>query len=308
MENAAVGYGDAPILSRLSLSIAEDDRIGLLGSNGNGKSTFAKLLGGRLAPMAGRITRASKLEVGFFAQHQVDELELNGTPYSHVAEKMRGHPESKIRGRAALIGFSGARAETRIADLSGGEKARLLMGLATFDGPQLIILDEPTNHLDMDAREALVEALNDYAGAVVIVSPDRHLLELTADRLVLVGMGTATEFTGSLDDYRDLVLSEAEAAADTGAPKRATRKDARRLAAQGRERTQPLRDAIRKAEAAIARLTAERDAIDDALVTPAAGAVAELLRSRADLERRLAAAEASWLAAGEALERAEADV
>ena len=165
MEKVSAGYGDRVVLSRLDLTLSNDDRVGLLGANGNGKSTFAKLVGGRLPPMAGKMVRANKLEAGFFAQHQIDDLEPGGTPYTHVASGMRGEPESKIRGRAALIGFSGARADTRIESLSGGEKARLLMGLATFDGPQLLILDEPTNHLDIDSRAELIEAINDYEGA-----------------------------------------------------------------------------------------------------------------------------------------------
>ncbi len=164
MEKVSAGYGDRVVLSRLDLTLSNDDRVGLLGANGNGKSTFAKLIGGRLPPMGGKMVRAEKLEAGFFAQHQVDDLEPGGTPYSHVAERMRGEPESKIRGRAALIGFSGGRADTKIEALSGGEKARLLMGLATFDGPQLLILDEPTNHLDIDSRAELIEAINDLRG------------------------------------------------------------------------------------------------------------------------------------------------
>ena len=154
------------------------------------------------------MVRANKLEVGFFAQHQVDDLEPGGTPYTHVAERMRGEPESKIRGRAAMIGFSGARADTRVEALSGGEKARLLMGLATFDGPQLLILDEPTNHLDIDSRAELIEAINDYEGACILVSHDRRLLEACVDRLWLVANGTVKPFDGDLADYGRFVLGQ----------------------------------------------------------------------------------------------------
>ena len=158
--------------------------------------------------MSGKMVRANKLDVGFFAQHQVDDLEPGGTPYSHVAERMRGETETKIRGRVAMIGFSGGRADTKIEALSGGEKARLLMGLATFDGPQLLILDEPTNHLDIDSRAELIEAINDYEGACILVSHDRRLLEACVDRLWLVANGTVTSFDGDLADYTRFVLGQ----------------------------------------------------------------------------------------------------
>ena len=161
MEKVSAGYGERVVLSKLDLTLANDDRIGLIGSNGNGKSTFAKLIGGRLPAMSGKMTRAAKMDVGFFAQHQVDDLDESGTPYTHVAERMPGEPTAKVRARVAQIGFSGGRADTSIGLLSGGEKARLLMGLATFDAPQLLILDEPTNHLDIDSRAELIDAIND---------------------------------------------------------------------------------------------------------------------------------------------------
>ncbi|HRY03466.1 MAG TPA: ABC-F family ATP-binding cassette domain-containing protein, partial [Beijerinckiaceae bacterium] len=206
MERGSVGYDERVVLSRLNLSLSNDDRIGLLGANGNGKSTFAKLLAGRLQPMGGDIVRATKLEVGFFAQHQVDDLDLSDTPYRAVARLMPDAPESRVRARAAQMGFSGERADTKVDQLSGGEKARLLMGLSTFHGPHLIILDEPTNHLDIDSRAALIEAINDYTGAVVLVSHDRYLLEACADRLWLVADGAVKEFDGDIDDYTKLVL------------------------------------------------------------------------------------------------------
>src|SRR5271156_5658414 len=181
-----------------------------LGQSGNENPPFARRTGGGLEPMAGRMTRASKLQVGYFAQHQIDELEPGGSVYDHVAERMRGQPESKIRGRAAMIGFSGARAATRIEALSGGEKARLMMGLAAFDGPQLLILDEPTNHLDIDSRGELIEAINDYEGACILVSHDRRLLEATVDRLWLPANATVKPFDGDLADYSRFVLSGAE--------------------------------------------------------------------------------------------------
>ena len=309
LEAAAVGYVPGkPVLSRMTLRIDPDDRIALLGRNGSGKTTLARLFARELPAMAGSVTASGRLRVGYFSQHQVEELEPEDTPLQHMKRVLSAATPEAVRAQLARFGFSGDKATIAVKHLSGGERARLALALLTRDAPHLIILDEPTNHLDLDAREALVDALNDYAGAVVIVSHDRHLLELTADRLVLVAKGTATEFTGSLDDYRDLVLSDGspDDTSVAGAPNRATRKDARRLAAQGRERMQPLRDAIKEAEAEIAHLTARRSVIDRALLNPADDAIGEMLRTRADVERQLDAAEARWLAASEALERAEA--
>jgi len=302
MERVSVGYGDRVVLSKLDLTLSNDDRIGLLGSNGNGKSTFAKLLGGRLEPMSGKITRASKLEVGFFAQHQVDDLEPGGTPYSHVAERMRGSPESKIRGRAALIGFSGARAETKIAALSGGEKARLLMGLATFDGPQLIILDEPTNHLDIDSRAELMEAINAYEGACILVSHDRRLLEACVDRLWLVADGTVRSFDGDVADYSRFVLGKGAPAERPKKPEAAPAPLAPpREAPKPRRDLGPLRKEILAAEQKMHRFQDLLRRIDEALAKSPDTAgnsakVVDLALKRAELERALLATEEVWLA------------
>jgi ATP-binding cassette subfamily F protein 3 len=302
MERVSVGYGERTVLAKLDLTLSNDDRIGLLGSNGNGKSTFAKLLGGRLDPMSGRITRASKLEVGFFAQHQVDDLELNGTPYSHVAERMRGMPESKIRGRTALIGFSGARADTKISALSGGEKARLLMGLATFDGPQLIILDEPTNHLDIDSRAELIEAINEYEGACILVSHDRRLLEACVDRLWLVADGTVRPFDGDVADYSRFVLGKS-------APKESRRQEPeapkpvaeRSAPVRSRRDLGPLRKEIVATEQKMHRFQDLLRRIDEALAKSGDTAnnsakVIDLAQKRGEVERALIAAEEAWLA------------
>ena len=242
MEKVSAGYDGRAVLARIDLTLADDDRIGLLGSNGNGKSTFAKLIAGRLPPMAGKMTRASKLEVGYFAQHQIDELEPGGSVYDHVAERMRGEGVSKIRGRAAMIGFSGARADTRVESLSGGEKARLMMALAAFDGPQLLILDEPTNHLDIDSRGELIEAINDYEGACILVSHDRRLLEACVDRLWLTANGTVKPFDGDLADYGRFVLGS----------------DARPAEARRRERFAPAARPRREPGAAQARASGAR--------------------------------------------------
>src|ERR1700754_4640182 len=208
VDEVSVGYETKkPVLNRVTLRIDTDDRIALLGSNGNGKSTLVKLLAGKLPPFSGRVTRAEKLSVGYFAQHQVDELNLDGSPYDHVRKLMTDAPESKVRGRVGAIGFSGKAGDTLVRSLSGGEKARLLLGLATFFGPNMIILDEPTHHLDIDSRAALAEAINEFPGAVIMVSHDRYLIEACADRLWIVADRTVTNYDGDLDEYRRLVLS-----------------------------------------------------------------------------------------------------
>src|ERR1700741_440551 len=208
LDNISVGYEPGKsVLNRVTLRIDTDDRIALLGANGNGKSTLVKLIANKLAPFSGQVTRADKLSVGYFAQHQVDELDSEGSTYDHIRRLMGDAPESKIRARAGAIGFSGKAADTLVRSLSGGEKARLLLGLATFSAPNMIILDEPTNHLDIDSRAALAEAINDFPGAVIMVSHDRFLIEACADRLWVVADQVVSNFDGDLDDYRRLVLS-----------------------------------------------------------------------------------------------------
>ncbi len=315
MEGASVGYGEKPILTRLSLSISNDDRIGLLGSNGNGKSTFAKLIAGRLDAMSGAVRRSSKLDVGFFAQHQVDDLAPGGTPYSHVAELMRDGTEAKIRARCAQMGFPNVKADTRVSELSGGEKARLLMGLATFTGPHLLILDEPTNHLDIDSRAALIEALNDYQGAVILVSHDRYLLEACADRLWLVADGTVKTFDGDMDEYRRFVLDQARAESrKNGRPgdeeeSKETLAAQRQNNAKTRRETAPLRKKIEAVEARMAKFAGLITKVDDMLAHPDAYAkdpakATQLATQRAELVRALAGAEEEWLALSEELEAA----
>src|ERR1700744_2053687 len=193
VDEVSVGYDPKkPVLNRVTLRIDADDRIALLGSNGNGKSTLVKLLAGRLKPFSGATTRAEKLAIAYFAQHQLDELNEDASTYDHVRKLMPEAPESKVRGRAGGIGFSGKAADTPVKNLSGGEKARLLLGLATFFGPNMIILDEPTNHLDIDSRAALAEAINEFPGAVIMVSHDRYLIEACADQLWVVADRTVT--------------------------------------------------------------------------------------------------------------------
>jgi ATP-binding cassette subfamily F protein 3 len=297
MEKVSAGYGERIVLSRLDLTLSNDDRVGLLGANGNGKSTFAKLVGGRLAPMSGKMVRANKLDVGFFAQHQVDELDADGTPYSHVAERMRGAAEAKIRGRTALIGFSGPRADTPIGRLSGGEKARLLMGLATFEGPQLLILDEPTNHLDIDSRAELIEAINEYEGACILVSHDRRLLESCVDRLWLVANGTVKPFDGDVADYKSFVLGQGAPPANV---KRSALAPARgESPRRGRDAT-PLKREIAALEERLNRFQDLLARVDQALgeasrVGDHPKKIADLANKRAELERALQTTEEAWL-------------
>jgi ATP-binding cassette subfamily F protein 3 len=207
MDMAAVGYeADKPILRRLNVRIDPDDRVALLGRNGNGKTTLARLLAAQLPPMEGELHAPSKLKVGYFTQYQVEELDGADTPLEHMTRAMQGASPGAVRAQLGRFGFSGPRATQKVAALSGGERARLALALITREAPHLLILDEPTNHLDVDTREALVQALNGFGGAVVLVSHDRHMLELAADRLLLVDGGTAKEFSGSLDDYTDFIL------------------------------------------------------------------------------------------------------
>jgi ATP-binding cassette subfamily F protein 3 len=311
-DDVDVGYEPGrPVLSGLSLRIDNDDRIALLGANGNGKSTLVKLLAGRLPPEHGTVTRASGLKVAYFAQHQLDELDLDASPYDHVRRLMPDAPEAKVRARVGAIGFSGLAGDTKVEKLSGGEKARLLLGLASFTAPHLLILDEPTNHLDIDSRAALIEAINEFPGAVILVSHDRYLLEACADRLWLVQGGTVKPFDGDLDDYRRRVLSDSST--DTRPPtKAAPRLDpvaARRAAADKRTETAPLRKRVTKAEAELAQLTRQLQRLDETLAAgdlfardPARAA--ELSKTRANVVDAIAKTEEEWLIASEALQTA----
>ncbi len=313
IEGAAVGYGETVILDRLNLSVLPDDRIALLGSNGNGKSTFCKLIGGRLAPMKGTMRAPSKMKVAYFAQHQLDELRLQASVFDHVAEKMPGAAVAVIRSRAARFGFSGGRADAAVSTLSGGEKARLLMGLAAIDAPDLLILDEPTNHLDIDSRTALMEAINDYSGAVMLVSHDRFLIEACADRLWLVAGGAVKPFNGDMDDYRDFVL-----AGDTTPTKRGsdtaqapTRTDERRAAAEKRVALAPLRKKLEALEARMKKLSDVIAKVDAALgdgtaFLKDATKASELARMRADAANALEKAEEEWLEISSEIESAGA--
>ncbi|QIP10212.1 ABC-F family ATP-binding cassette domain-containing protein [Bradyrhizobium symbiodeficiens] len=300
VDNVSVGYDPAnAVLNRVTLRIDNDDRIALLGSNGNGKSTLVKLLAGRLAPFSGKVTRADKLSIAYFAQHQLDELNEDGSAYDHVRKLMGGDaPEAKVRARAGAIGFSGKAADTKVSKLSGGEKARLLLGLATFFGPNMIILDEPTNHLDIDSRAALAEAINEFPGAVIMVSHDRYLIEACADQLWIVADRTVTNYDGDLDEYRRLVLS-----ARNGEPAPRERSVASEKPQRARSDNRgSLKKRITEAEAEIARVGAIIAKIDTALSLPDIFTrdpkqAAQLSKARANAADALARAEEQWLEA-----------
>ncbi len=314
LDDVSVGYEPGrPVLRDLSLRIDNDDRIALLGANGNGKSTLVKLLSGRLKPMDGKITRADRLGIAYFAQHQLDELHEGQSVYDHVRKLMPDAPEAKVRSRAGAIGFSGNMANTAVEKLSGGEKSRLMLGLATFGGPHLVILDEPTNHLDIDSRAALIEAINDYPGAVILVSHDRYLLEACVDRLWSVEGGTVNPYDGDLDDYRRLILSDrrrgenADGSMEAGGP-RAGRAETRRASAQKRADVASMRKRMTAAEAATRNLTAEIEKLDATLAggtlfSSDPARAGRLAKARAEAVAKLNAAEEEWLAASEAYEQ-----
>jgi ATP-binding cassette, subfamily F, member 3 len=317
LDEVSVGYvAGEPVLRRLTLRVDSDDRIALLGPNGNGKSTFAKLIAGRLKPQAGQVVRAERLQVGYFAQHQLDELDGSGSPYTHMRRLMADAPEARVRANLGRFGFSGEAADTQVGQLSGGEKARLLLGLATFSGPHLVILDEPTNHLDIDARAALVAAINAYTGAVILVSHDRYLLDACAERLWLVAGGGITQFEGDLDDYRREVLAgrhnqEQIAPRTPAAGAQVSRSERRRIAAERRIELAPLRARIAAAEAEMARLSRELERIDSALAAPDLFArdparAAAHAKARSEAAAALARSEEEWLTASAAYESADA--
>jgi ATP-binding cassette subfamily F protein 3 len=297
------------VLSRLDLRIDPDDRVALLGRNGNGKTTLARLLAGQLKPMAGSIVASGKLQVGYFAQHQIEELSPDDTPLQHMQRLLPDASPGAVRAQLGRFGFSGDKANVAVRALSGGERARLSLALITREAPHILILDEPTNHLDLEARDALVEALAEFGGAVVVVSHDRHLLGLIADRLLLIDDGTATSFDGSLDDYRDLVLGSGQAVgADGQKSAKPDRKLDRRQSAAARERHQALRKQASLAEAEVNRLWQRRAEIDQLLAAPGNGgpSASELMKTRAEVERNLASAEHRWLEASEAADRVRA--
>ncbi len=297
LEHAAVGYGDAPpVLAKLNLRIDADDRIALLGRNGNGKTTLARLLAAQLAPADGGMMAPGKMKVGYFTQYQVEELASDETPLALMTRAMDGKTPGAVRAQLGRFGFSGARAEQRVEKLSGGERARLALAIITRDAPHLLILDEPTNHLDVDAREALIQALNGYSGAVILISHDRHMVELTADRLILVDNGTAREYAGSMEDYIDFVLGRNQPKPAKPAVKSGGN------SAKNASRAKFIQSEQQKSEKAIARLTAQIAEIDAELGSAIGKRADELHRTRTQAGEKLAKAEVEWMAAAEQLE------
>ncbi len=319
IEGASVGYDPArPVLRQLDLRLDQDDRVGLLGANGNGKSTLAKLICGKLAPFEGHRRASKKLLYGYFAQHQLDELNPALSAYGHIAQLMEDATEAQKRARTAAIGFGAEKADTPAAKLSGGEKARLLFALASFNGPHILILDEPTNHLDVDSREALIRALNEYEGAVILISHDRHLLEACVDRLWVVKGGTVKPYDGDLESYRAETLAalreqRREAGGRNGNGAKPSRLEARRAAADRRAELAPLRKLIQAEEKRLEDIAAKIARLDAALADASLYAkdphkAQALARERAALVKSREAAESAWLEASEAYETAAAEL
>ena len=326
IENGSVGYEpEKPILTNIGVSLGPEDRIGLLGANGNGKSTMAKLLSGRLKIEDGRMKRPHKMQVAYFAQHQLDELRPSESAYDHVKTMMddaseEGATEAQARARVAQMGLDRTKMDTAAKDLSGGEKARLLLGLATFHGAHLLILDEPTNHLDIDSREALVQALNDYEGAIIIISHDRHLLEASVDEFWLVADGTVRPYSGDLDEYRSFILASEKAAKSSS--KKLDKNKAKQELKSGQARRQeaaakrasraPLKAEVRELEKKMALLEKKLKLADEKLAMPNlfrdhADKAKQLNQIRARLSGEMSSAEEAWLKASAALEEAEKD-
>ncbi|WP_421907167.1 ABC-F family ATP-binding cassette domain-containing protein [Mameliella sp.] len=303
IESGVTGYDGKPVLSRLNLRIDQDDRIALLGKNGQGKSTLSKLLSDRLPLMDGRLSRSSKLRIGYFAQHQVDELHLDETPIQHLQRERPGTPPAKLRAQLASFGLMAAQAETEVGRLSGGQKARLSLLLATLDAPHLLILDEPTNHLDIESREALVEALTAYSGAVILVSHDMHLLSMVADRLWLVGDGTVKPYEDDLDAYRAMLLSR------DAPPKPA--KPVEKPKRPSRDQILDLRAEVRKCEDRVGKLEEMREKLAKKLADPTLyedsrlGELETWNKKYAEVMDGLHKAEGLWEKAVEKLDSAE---
>jgi ATP-binding cassette subfamily F protein 3 len=320
LDEVTVGYPDGPpILRNLDLRIDMDDRIALLGQNGNGKSTFIRVLSDRLQPREGRIKRTPKLRIGYFSQDQEESLDYEATPFDHMNRALGpGAGEAKVRAQLGRFGFSRDRANLKVGVLSGGEKTRLLLALATRNAPHMLLLDEPTNHLDMDARASLVDAINDFEGAVVLVSHDTHLVKMVADQLWVVASGSVTPFDGDIDDYQSRLLRERSGRPAKEGKGKKDKKDKKEKAASApapapapseKVKRGPLKRALEAAEKSIATLTKQRNDIEAKLADPATYSgpptvAAELQKEKLRLERELAHAEHEWMVAQEAFEAA----
>ena len=318
--DAAVGYEGVPILKNLSLRLDEDDRVALIGANGNGKSTLMRLLAGRLQTMSGSMTKSPKLRIGYFAQHQTDELDIGVTPVVELSRKRPDDTNEQIRSQLGRFGFSQQRADTKISRLSGGEKARLLFALMTCDAPHILLLDEPTNHLDVDSRQALIQAINGFAGAVVIVSHDPHVLEMTADRLWLVSDGGVESYDGDLGEYRTLLLGgekkvlerKSDSSPQNLSATTVDKKEQRRLAAEKRATLAPLRKQVARIEKNIAKLQANKEEIEQRMADPRlydgdTSIVVSLQKDLGWISQQLLEAEEAWITIQQELEAAQPD-
>lgn len=314
IEDGSVGYGEKAVLSKMNLRIDADDRIALLGANGNGKSTFAKLLAGKLKLMNGTMQASGKLRIGYYAQHQTEELSPNLTAFQQMQLVMKEANETQIRAHLGAFGLTQQRADTRIEQLSGGEKARLLFAIMTRNAPHILLLDEPTNHLDIDARDALIEAINVYKGAVILITHDPHLIELTADRLWLIDGGRCAVYDGDLEDYRNLLAQKARIQAagksvDKNEKNAVSRKDERREAAEKRQQSAPLRKKLKETETLLEKLNVQKEKIEEMLEDPTlymiglnAAKVKNLQISLSQLNEQIETAEQQWLELSEKLE------
>ena len=311
--NADLGYEEGnPVLRKVNLRLDQDDRIAILGANGEGKSTLVKALAGRIKPLSGNIYKHKKLAIAYFGQHQIDDLKPKQTAYEHVRAIIPDATEAQTRAAAARLGFGPGKADTQVENLSGGEKARLLLGLITFHGAHLLILDEPANHLDIHAREALVEALNDYQGAVLLITHDAHLAAAAADRLWLVNKGAATPYDGDLSDYRALILAanKSQPKNDNKKPAANQRQQSRKISAEVRQNLQPLKRAVEAAETRVEKLNGALTRLDQALAEPGLfdknlARATKLSKERGALLSAIEKTEANWMAALETYENAK---
>jgi len=315
LEEAAIGYADKVIVKAANLTIVPGDRIGLLGANGAGKSSLIKVLAGDMLPLSAVLRKADALKMGYFAQHQLEQLRLDQSPLWHLQKLNPQATEKELRNFLGGFDFRGDKVLEEVAPFSGGEKARLVLALLVYQNPNLLLLDEPTNHLDLEMRHALSVALQDYQGAMIVVSHDRHLLRSVTDRFLLVADGKIQLFDGDLDDYRTFLAEQKKTSAETTTVEngegQVSRKDQRKAEAERRQRLKPLLDAIKKAEATVARYHTQQQQLEQQLADPAIYAETEKLRLKNVLEQKtaidkaLAAAEESWLLAEEHLENAE---
>ncbi len=318
LEQVSAGYGERRILSDVGLTLAPGDRIGLLGHNGAGKSTLIRVLAGELQPQSGRLKPAKHLHIGYFAQHQLEQLRPQDSPLQHLLRLDPKASEQSLRDFLGGFGFAGERALEPVAPLSGGEKSRLVLALLVYQRPNLLLLDEPTNHLDLEMRHALAQALQDFSGAMVLVSHDRSLLRSTSDQLLLVSGGQVEPFDGDLDDYPKWLAEQRSAGGEaetteTKAHSAQARRDRKRQQAEQRRRLQPLRDQLQKLEQDLDRLQRQQAALEQRLADPGLYEEArkpelkQLLADKAESDRESAAAEAAWLETSEALEQSEGE-